>query len=104
MTASRSRARKPSPGMGSCACGRVGDSYALVLCQEHAPIPYEVTERGRREAGLMKQWDAIHPSLVESLKAREALNKAARADGRRIEARVNRESSKRQHVYIEIEP
>ena len=95
MTASRPRARArkaPSPGRGDCACGRVGDTYALVLCQDHAPIPYELTDKGRREAQRMTQWDAVKGSLVEATAAREAINKAARADGRKIAARVRREA------------
>ena len=53
---------KPEPrGMAECTCARIG--YALFLCQEHAPIPYTVTVKGRREVDHLKQWDVIAPLL-----------------------------------------
>jgi hypothetical protein len=47
-----------------CDCGRVNGGYALFLCHEHAPIPYELTERGHREARKLRQWDAIEATLT----------------------------------------
>lgn len=48
-------------GLADCECGRVG--YMLILCQEHAPIPYTLTVCGAREARKMRQWDAIFETL-----------------------------------------
>jgi hypothetical protein len=55
-------ATKPA-GLADCECGRVG--YMLILCQEHAPIPYVLTDRGRRDVRKMRQWDAIFATLEE---------------------------------------
>ena len=57
------RKQKEPRGMAPCGCGRVGDGYALVLCQEHAPIPYALTDRGRRDIRHLRQWDAIEGML-----------------------------------------
>lgn len=61
--ATRTSTKKEPRGMAPCGCGRIGDGYALVLCQEHAPIPYELTDRGRRDAKKLRQWDAIAATL-----------------------------------------
>jgi len=53
--------RKEPAGLAGCACGRIG--YMLILCQEHAPIPYVLTTKGAREARKMRQWDAIFETL-----------------------------------------
>ncbi len=74
--------------MAACTCARIG--YAIFLCQEHAPIPYEITQRGRRAVGNMKQWDAIEPTLIQVVGEQRAIINAARRAGRRIEARTAR--------------
>ena len=86
-------AKKLSPPISDCTCVRVG--YALYLCQAHAPIPYELTDRGRRDVRHMRQWDAIKDGLVESNRARAALTRAANRAGRSIEARVKRNGTRR---------
>ena len=80
--------KKESRGMGSCDCGRVGDGYGFVICRLDAPIPYELTDRGRRDVRRMTQWQAIEPMLKESAKARQALTRAAMNAGRKIERRA----------------
>lgn len=80
--------KKLSAAFANCTCARIG--YALFLCQEHAPIPYVLTDRGKREVRHMRQWDAIKDGLVESVAARRVLNRQALGAGRRIEARERR--------------
>jgi len=84
-----------APRLGGCLCARIG--YMLILCEEHAPIPYELTPRGHREVGRMRQWDAIKDSVTESAKARAAITRAAMLDGRKVEARVRRQSKQESH-------
>jgi hypothetical protein len=60
-----------------CFCGRVGDSFALLLCKVDAPIPYVLTERGRREARKLRQWDVLFGPLDER-RQRDAADKKAR--------------------------
>lgn len=80
--------KKLPPSLLECGCGRNG--YVLVLCAEHAPIPYELTDRGKREVSRMRQWDAIKDTVVASTAARRALDAADRRAGRKIEARARR--------------
>lgn len=60
-----------------CLCARIG--YALLLCEEHAPIPFQLTDRGRRDARRMKQWDAIFDTLVERQAASPGSERARKA-------------------------
>jgi len=88
--------RKEPAGMAACECARIG--YMLILCQEHAPIPYVLTPLGHRDARAhgenMKQWDAIKDSLVVSEKNRQHLHRAALNAGREIEGRVRRAAAR----------
>lgn len=70
---------KPMPPtqLAECGCGRIG--YAMVLCQEHAPIPYELTPRGRRDVRHMRQWDAIFGTLLARQEAKPASAAARKA-------------------------
>jgi hypothetical protein len=43
-----------------CCCGRVGDTFALLLCPVDAPIPFLLSPKGQRTARHMKQWGAIY--------------------------------------------
>lgn len=61
----------------TCGCGRNG--YALVLCPEHAPIPYVVTDRGRREVRRMRQWDAVFETLEATRESNPRRKAALRA-------------------------
>ena len=81
----------------ACICGRVGDSYALLLCTVDAPIPYTLTVRGKREARKMLQWDAIGETLrLRQVNAEQAKQRREQlAEGRRIEARVRRAGTAR---------
>jgi hypothetical protein len=74
-----------------CACVRAG--YALLLCQNHAPIPFELTDRGRRAAHHMTKWDAIEGVVESGNRERARRNREALAAGRRIEARVRKTSA-----------
>jgi hypothetical protein len=85
--------RKPSePLLRPCACHR--DGYMMVICQEHAPIPFELTDRGRRDIRHMKQWDAIEPLLRESMSAQAKSHRQALTAGRRLIAASKRASKR----------
>jgi hypothetical protein len=53
-----------------CCCGRVGDTYALLLCPVDAPIPFVLSAKGARAARRMKQWDAIFETLDRRIRRR----------------------------------
>lgn len=67
----------PDSQLLECGCGRIG--YSLVLCQEHAPIPYELTPRGRRDVRHMRQWDAVFETLEQRQAERPASQSARKA-------------------------
>ena len=60
-----------------CMCGRVGDTYALLLCPVDAPIPFLLTVKGQREARKLRQWDVLFGPLEER-KARDQADRKAR--------------------------
>lgn len=79
--------------INDCTCTRIG-TYAVFVCQNCTPIPFTVTDRGRRDVGGMRQWDAIKDSVTESHRARQTLTRAAMDEGRKIERRVKRRQSR----------
>lgn len=58
-----------------CMCGRIGDTYALLLCPIDAPIPFVLTPRGVREARKLRQWDVLFEPLEQRRKAEAAKRK-----------------------------